>query len=61
MTYRADTGFLTDLFLSIDIDLVEADIGELASKLLKYGRDYSAWATPGCPEVDDNGFVTVNL
>lgn len=57
-----DTDLSGDLLLSIDVDLVEAELvasGRLGN-LFEDGTDDPAGTAPGGPEVDDDGLVTVD-
>jgi hypothetical protein len=47
--------------LLLDVNLDELDTWVLLFHLGEVGRDHFAWSTPSCPEVDNNGLVTVDL
>ena len=47
--------------LLLNVDLDELDTWVLLLHLGEVGRDHLAWSTPSCPEVDNNGLVTVDL
>ena len=57
----ADLG--RDLFLRIDVDLVEVDLvaGGRVRDLLEDGADDPARTAPGSPEVNDDGLVAFDL
>ena len=61
MTYRLDAHIRADFLLLVDVDLVEINARELRGELLEDGRDDTARTTPGRPEVNDDGLVTVDL
>ena len=50
-----------DLFGGINIDFVEPDGRDLLGEFFEDGADHSAWATPGCPKIEDDDLVTVDL
>ena len=47
--------------LLLNVNLDKLDTWVLLFHLGEVGRDHLAWSTPSCPEVDNNGLVTVDL
>ena len=60
-THSPDANLLRDLFVSVNIDLVEVDGCVFFGELFEYGTDDSAWTTPGCPKVKDGDLVLADL
>ena len=60
-THRANADFLADGLSGVDVYLVELDCRELGLETLEDRADDLARATPGCPEVDDDDLVLVDL
>ena len=60
-TYSADTDFLGDVRLSVDVNLVELCALNLAGELLEEWRDHAARAAPRRPEVNEDGLVLLDL
>lgn len=58
-----DANLSSDLLLGVDVDLVEAELltGGGVRDLLENGANDPAGTTPGGPEVDDDGLLTVDL
>lgn len=61
VTYCANSHFLGDVGLCVYIDLVELCSGECFRKPLEYGGNDSTWATPSCPEINEDWDIRCNL
>ena len=61
LTYGANIHLLRDLWLCVDVDLIEGDIGVHGGVLLEDGADHPARPAPSCPKVDDDGLVLFDL
>lgn len=58
--HRADSDFLCDLWLLVDVDFEEGDIGVLLGEGGEDRRDDPARSTPGSPEVDHDWLIASN-
>ena len=60
-TYGPNANLFGDVLGIINIDFVEADGRDLLGEFFEDGADHSAWTTPGCPEIEDDDLVTIDL
>jgi len=60
-TYSRNANTFGNIFGSFNIDLVETDGWGLPGESFEDGADHSAWATPGCPEIEDDDLAAFGL
>ena len=59
--YSANSDFLGDVGLFVDVDFIKVNPRKIPRELLKYGGDNAARSTPRRPEINDGRLVAVDL